>query len=118
MIADLPPLPVADADATRIETLRRMSPARAGRAAAGELQVVFMSQLLAAMRRTIPESDYLPRSPARSMYESMFDHTVAEALAAGDPFGLVGRLGDAAGLKISGHPADEKVGDQSLEGEP
>jgi Rod binding domain-containing protein len=115
--ATLPALPIADADQTRIEALRRMPPARAGKAAAAELQVVFMQQLLAAMRRTIPESDFLPRSPARSMYEGMFDHTVAEALAARDPFGLVGRLGEAAGLKILTHPADEKVGDQSLEGE-
>ena len=118
MSAGLPPVPIGDADQSRIEALRRMPPARAGRAAAAELQVVFMAQLIAAMRRTIPESDLLPRSPARSMYEGMFDHTVAEALAARDPFGLVGRLGDAPGLKISGHPADEKVGDQSREGEP
>jgi Rod binding domain-containing protein len=115
---DLPLPAVGDADQTRIDALRRLPPARAGRAAAGELQVVFMAQLLAAMRRTIPESDLLPRSPARTMYEGMFDHTVAQALAARDPFGLVERLGEAAGLKISGHPADEKVGDQSREGEP
>ena len=118
MNGTLLPLPIADADQGRIEALRRMPPARAGRAAAAELQVVFMAQLLAAMRRTIPESDFLPRSPARSVYEGMFDHTVAEALAARDPFGLVERLGEASGLKISRLPADERVGDQSREGEP
>ena len=115
MSAGLPPLPIGDADQGRIDALRRLPAARAGQAAANELQVVFMAQLLAAMRRTIPQSDLLPASPARTMYEGMFDHTVAEALAARDPFGLVGRLGEATGLKISGDPADQKLGDQSLE---
>ena len=110
MSGTLPPLPIADADQGRIEALRRMPPAKAARAAAQELQVVFMAQLLSAMRRTIPESDYLPRSPARNVYEGMFDHTVAEALAARDPFGLT--------LKISGRSADERVGDQSRENQP
>ena len=96
------PVPFVDADLGRIDLLRRLPAARAGAAAAGELQVLFMTQLLAAMRKTIPEYDFLPTSPARSVYEGMFDRSVAEALAARDPLGLTARLTGPAGAKDSG----------------
>lgn len=73
--------------------LRRLPEARAASAGAAELEVTFLTQLLAAMRRTVPESDYLPRSAAHSVYEGAFDRAVATAIAQGDPLGLVGRLG-------------------------
>jgi len=96
------PVPLVDADQGRIDLLRRLPAARAGSAAAGELQVLFMTQLLAAMRKTIPENDFLPKSPARSVYEGMFDRSVAEALAARDPLGLTAQLTKAAGTKDFG----------------
>ena len=87
-------LPEVDPAEGRIETLRRMAPGAARGAAARELEVVFLTQLLAAMRRTVPASDFLPRSEARRVYEGMFDRSVAEAVAVRDPLGLVRSLGE------------------------
>ncbi len=86
------PLPAVDPEAGRVETLRRMAPGDARPAAARELEVTFLTQLLAAMRRAVPESDLLPRSEARNIYEGMFDRNVAEAMAARDPLGLLRQL--------------------------
>jgi Rod binding domain-containing protein len=69
-----------------------MPDGEARRAAAAQLQSVFLVQLLRAMRRTIPENDFLPRAPSRDVYEGLFDRAVADTLAAGDPLGLVRRL--------------------------
>jgi Rod binding domain-containing protein len=99
------PPPVGDPDQARLDAVRRMPEGAARKAAAGELGVMFMTELLSAMRKTVPESDFLPRSPARSIYEGAFDRAVAQALAAGDPLGLAERLG--AGLKDPGGPADK-----------
>ena len=85
------------ADDARLDAIRRMPEASARKAAAAELQTVFLSQLLRAMRKTIPENDFLPKSPERSVYEGMFDEKVAGALAAQDPLGLVKSLGTAPG---------------------
>lgn len=89
-------LATADPTAGRIAALRRLPEGPARRAAAGELGVVFLTQLIAALRRTVPESGLLPRGPNRSVYEGMFDRSVAEALAAGDPLGLTRLLGGKA----------------------
>jgi Rod binding domain-containing protein len=91
-------LPLADPDDGRIDALRR-APGGASRAAATELQTVFLTQLLRAMRKTVPEDDLLPRSPERSVYEDQFDRTVAESLAARDPLGLVAHLAEGPGFK-------------------
>ena len=90
-------LPVGNPDQGRLDAIRRMPEGDARRAAAVELQVMFMTELLSAMRKTVPESDFLPRSPSRSIYEGTFDRAVAQAIAARDPLGLVERLG--SGLK-------------------
>jgi hypothetical protein len=109
--APLPPwltTGLTDAPDATLAALRRLPEGRAARAGATELEVTFLTQLLAAMRRTVPQSDYLPRSAARSVYEGAFDRAVAEAMAQGDPLGLVGRLGgQGSGLKIPGGRAEE-----------
>jgi flagellar protein FlgJ len=92
-IASVPLVPGA-ADDGRLDALRRLPENEAAKKkAAGELQAIFLTQLLRAMRRTIPENDLLPKSPARKTYEDSFDETVARALAQGDPLGMVRRLG-------------------------
>ena len=85
-----------DGASGRLDAIRRMPPGEARRAAAGELQVIFLTQLLSAMRKTVPESDFLPRSPARNVYEGVFDRAVAEAVARTDPLGLVRLMGEEA----------------------
>lgn len=93
-------LPTGEDDA-RLDALRRMPETAARRAAATELQTIFMVQLLRAMRKTIPEDDFLPRSPARSVYEGAFDERVAATLAAKDPMGLVKALAGPPGAASS-----------------
>jgi Rod binding domain-containing protein len=90
--ASLPPAPPG-IDEERIARIRAMPAGAARRAAATELETVFMGQLLAALRKTVPESDYLPASPSRQVYEGAFDRAVAESLAARDPLGLVRLMG-------------------------
>jgi Rod binding domain-containing protein len=99
------PLPPADPDRARLDAVRRLPEGPARRAAAVELEAVFLTELLSAMRKTVPEDDFLPRSPARSIYEGTFDHAVAQALAARDPLGLVETFG--RGLKEPSRPADK-----------
>ena len=89
-------LPV-DPDAGRLDALRRRPPGDAQRAVAGELQVIFLTELLRAMRKTVPDGGLFPRSPARDVYEGMFDRTMAAALGRGDPLGLVARYGGPEG---------------------
>jgi Rod binding domain-containing protein len=74
-----------------LDALKRGGPA-ARRAAALALEQTFFTQLLEAMRRTIPESGLFPRSPMRTTYEGMFDRSISEKLAASDPLGLVAQL--------------------------
>lgn len=83
--------------------------------AARELGVTFLTQLLGAMRRTIPDAGLLPRSPSRDVLEGVFDRAVAESMSRSDPLGLGTRLEtDVAGatqpspgaLKVLEPPAD------------
>ena len=90
-------LPPGDADRARLDAIRRLPEGAARKQAAVELEALFLTQLLSAMRKTVPEDDFLPRSPSRSVYEGAFDQAVARALAARDPLGLVETLG--RGLK-------------------
>jgi Rod binding domain-containing protein len=110
------PLGADDADAGRLDAIRRLPKGGAPAAAAKELEVMFLTQLMQAMRKTIPENDYLPASPARNVYEGAFDRSVAESMAAGDPFGIVRALtgsgGQSAGLKVAPEGTDTVAGQQ------
>ena len=104
----LPGLP--GLDDPRLDALRRR-PQTATPEAARQVETLFLTQLLKEMRKTVPDSDFLPRSAEREVYEGAFDEAVAGAIAKGDPLGLVARLGGAP-LKNSGPPADTAVGKQ------
>ena len=69
--------------------------------AARQLEVTFLTQLLQAMRKTVPESDFLPKSPERDIYNGAFDTQAAEALAAQDPLGLVAAVTHGPGRSSS-----------------
>lgn len=85
--------------------------ARDVEAAARELGTVFLTQLIGAMRKTVPDAGLFPRSEARTVFEGAFDRTMAEVLGAGDPFGLVKAMAPPdAGLKVSGPSADSSGG--------
>lgn len=81
--------------------------------AARELQVVFLTQLMEAMRRTVPDSGLTEASPARKVYEGAFDRVVAETLARNDPLGMVQQLGkpaDSRELKVLEKAAETASG--------
>jgi len=99
----IPPLDTASAPAS----------ATAGSAeAARQLEVTFLTQLLQAMRKTVPESEWLPRSAEKDVYDGAFDRSVAEALSARDPLGIMQSLGQSAGpgLKSDTGTVDMKGG--------
>lgn len=77
----------------RIDAIRRMGGERAQEAAAREVQTALFAQLISAMRETLPESSLLPKSPARDVYDGLFDREMANLLASSDPLGLIARLG-------------------------
>ncbi len=87
---------------------------RARALAARELTVTFLTQLLDAMRKTIPDAGSTPRSPSRDVLDGVFDRSVAEAISRGDPLGLERRFAAAeapaqpsvARLKVLEPPAD------------
>ncbi len=108
--APVPPAAMLGADDARIAELRRDRSAAAPVRAARELEAVFLTLVLRAMRRTVPESDFLPKAPSRDVYDGMFDRAVAETLAAEDPLGLVPALTPKAGLKSGPEPADDRGG--------
>jgi Rod binding domain-containing protein len=91
----------SDAD---LDALRRRTGVDGKRAAVMELETVFFTQLLAAMRKTVPEDTFLPASPARHVYEGVFDESVARALAAGDPLGMLQTLAGGP-AKVPGDPS-------------
>jgi murein DD-endopeptidase MepM/ murein hydrolase activator NlpD len=92
----------------RLGAIQRMDAEQGRAAAARELGVVFVTQLVEALRRTVPENSLLPRSPARDVYDGLFDRELASVLVANDALGLVASLGSDADR--GGGPADAAVG--------
>jgi len=103
------PIVPVDLDDVRLRALERQPAAKAAPAAAKALEVLFLTQLIRAMRKTIPENDLLPRAPARDVYEGVFDGAVAASMAERDPLGIVHSIG-GGGLKPAPEPADTAVG--------
>lgn len=100
-----PRLPLLDAtDDGRLESLRRMDGPRARAAAVQELEVVFLTQLVEALRRTLPDGALFPKTPGSDVYEGLFDREMATALAERDPLGMAAQLG--AGAEIHAVPGD------------
>ena len=53
-----------------------------------QFEAMFLQQMMAAMRKTVPESETLPRGYADSMYEGMMDQAIAESGSKHAPLGL------------------------------
>lgn len=81
-------------------------------AAVRQMQVEFLTQLLGVLRKTVPENEFLPKSPEREIFGGAFDRTVAEVLASQDALGMERALGSdaaaspAVGFKFLPHAAD------------
>jgi len=97
-----------------LDSIRRATGPKATQAAAKELEVVFLSQLIQAMKKTIPKNDFLPEAPSRETFDGVFDRTMASAIAERDPLGLVAKL-SGPGLKESANSADTMKGRESHE---
>lgn len=53
-----------------------------------QFESVFLQQMMAAMRKTVPESEFLPRGYANDMYDGMMDQAIAESGSKNAPLGL------------------------------
>lgn len=109
----LPPVAV-DPEAGKLDAIRRAPEAQGRVKAIKELEVALFAQMLSAMRKTVPENDFLPRSPNRDVYDGAFDRSVAEKLAETDPLGLTRTLGQGL-LKSGVEAADSSDGKEGAE---
>jgi len=53
-----------------------------------QFEAIFLQQMMEAMRKTIPESDLLPKGYADGMYEGMMDQAIAKSGSKQAPLGL------------------------------
>ena len=53
-----------------------------------QFEAVFLQQMMQAMRKTVPESELMPRGYASDMYNSMMDQAIAEKGSKKAPLGL------------------------------
>lgn len=65
--------------------------------AARELATTFVTELMGAMRRTIPDAGLTDKSAERSVLEGVFDRTLAEAVTAHDGLGLERQIAGQVG---------------------
>jgi murein DD-endopeptidase MepM/ murein hydrolase activator NlpD len=67
-----------------VESLRRGSPQEVAR----EFEAMLLAQMIAAMRKTVPESGLLGSSPHRQVLDGVFDMEMARALSSDQGLGL------------------------------
>jgi Rod binding domain-containing protein len=53
-----------------------------------QFEAIFLQQMMAAMRKTVPESELSPKSYANSMYEGMMDQAISESGSKQAPLGF------------------------------
>lgn len=82
------------------DDLERFTAERSDRAYKA-LEAMFVQMLLKEIRKTVPENEYFPKSPAMENYEEMLDGSLAQAIAES------GQLGIAAQLKAEAQRQDE-----------
>ena len=81
-----------------------------------QMQVEFLTQLLGVLRKTVPENEWLPKSPEREILGGAFDRSVAEVLASQDALGMERALETEtpkAAFKVLTRPA-ETLGEQPV----
>jgi len=94
--------------------------AKQARDVARDLEALLVTQLIAAMRRTVPESGMLQSSASRRTLDGAFDHELARALVADGSLGFAkqieGQLLARAGSVKSTQAAAAPVADPQIAG--
>ena len=62
------------------------------RRAAEEMEAVVLNQMLASMRKSVPDGGLWGKSAGNEVFRSMFDEEIAREAAASSPFGLADQL--------------------------
>lgn len=55
-------------------------------------EAMFVQMLLKEIRKTVPENEYFPKTPAMENYEEMLDGAVAQAIAESGQLGIAAQL--------------------------
>ena len=69
-----------------------LSPQNRLRRAAEEMEAVVLTQMMSAMRSTVPDGGLFPKSQANEIFRSLLDQELARAASRRSPFGLAGAL--------------------------
>ena len=57
-----------------------------------KFEAIFFQQMMSAMRKTVPESGFLPHGFAEGVQESMFDQAIADAGSKGGNLGIAANI--------------------------
>jgi len=71
-----------------------------------KFEAIFFQQMMSAMRKTVPESGFLPHGFAQGVQESMFDQAVADAGSKGGNLGIAANIYRQLEQSASSNQAD------------
>jgi murein DD-endopeptidase MepM/ murein hydrolase activator NlpD len=92
------PLPIVP----QAQAVARPREHRDPREVARDLEALLVTQMIAAMRRTVPTGGMLEPSAARRTLDGAFDHELARALVQGEGLGIARQIEQAMALGRSG----------------
>lgn len=86
-------------------------------------EAMFVQMMLKEMRKTVPENDFFPKSPAMENYEDMMDGTMAQAIADSGQLGIAAQLKAEAkrqedGMALAADRARQRLGLEPLKAGP
>jgi len=79
-----------------------------------KFEAIFFQQMMSAMRKTVPESGFLPHGFAEGVQESMFDQAVADAGSKGGSLGIAANIYRQLEQSASSNHADANKAIQEM----